>query len=607
MSIIQAMFAGSSALTNFGEAMTVIGNNLANANTTAFKASSASFEDVLIQTVGDSGAGAATQIGTGVGLADVQQDMSQGSFASTSNVTDLSIDGRGFFMVKDNTIGEDNLVDESGRPLDTFFTRAGGFKKNVDGDLVTSGGMVLQGWELDIDGEQEAGGLVDINLGNFVNTDPLPTSLVKVGANLDSTTEAKDLSIAYKADDPATYDFSTSVRTFDSRGQGHNVEIQFRKLPMAIPATVTGGNPKDEINFNLGVEGEEATDVPVTFTFTPIQGVTETTPIITATVTRALGSHHTVSLSELAGESMVKDVRYKIEYETTADTGTRGTTSYDSSLKNLVGSDSQPEILGVDNDNSWDWHAVVKTSELEQDHRGVDTLTAVDESSGMVTAVPGGATYKTGRLVFDNLGKLQSEGSTPLKFHFTGAEEQEILFDFGDAKGANADATNDFSKKTLDLVYEKGLLTADVGNTGGDGSLQVASGFATLQLEQNGFPSGFLDKLAVTSKGEVIGNYTNGQSKKLYQVAVVDFDDESALEQTGSNLFVETVSSGLPRVGAPLSGRLGSIVSFSLEQANVDMSAEFVRMITTQRGFQANSRIVTVTDGMLEELLALKR
>ncbi|NGZ05492.1 MAG: flagellar hook protein FlgE [Magnetococcales bacterium] len=495
MSIMQAMYSGSSALINFGEAMTVIGNNLANANTTAFKGSTSAFEDVLIQSVGTTNSGNQMQVGTGVGLASVQQNMSQGAFIATSNVTDLCIDGKGFFMVRDPELT--NQMDVSGRPMDIYFTRAGAFRKDVKGDLVNSSGLVLQGWELDVDGNQKAGGTTGINLSTANNADPRATSRALVGVNLDSNTVAN--TSTYNPNDPATFDFSTSVRVFDSRGRGHNVELQFRKL--ATP-----------------------------------------------------------------------------------------------------------------DDNTWEWHAVT-------DETGTGDLVAIDEVNNgeRVKAAPTGADYRAGILKFDSLGKLQNEGSTPLLFKFDGATEQEILFNFGDALGTpttttggaitrgNADSTNDFTKRTSELLFSAGNMEADEKNTGGEGSIQMSSGFATLRLSQDGFPSGFLDKLSINPDGIVSGSYSNGQTKQLFQIAMVDFNDELALEQVGSNLYKETVNSGLPRVGVAQSGRLGAIVSNSLEQSNVDMSAEFVRMITTQRGFQANSRIVSVSDGMLEELISLKR
>ena len=598
MSILQAMFSGSSALANFGEAMTVIGNNLANANTTSFKASATAFQDVLIQTVGRQGSGASTQVGTGVGLGAINQDMAQGSFNPSANVTDLSIDGKGFFMVKDISL-QSSGIDQTGKPEDIFYSRAGGFKKDVKGDLINSGGLVLQGWELDVDGNQVAGGQGNINFTKFNVADPTPTSLVQVSANLDAGATAKDVNVIYNPNDPTTYDFATSVRVFDTRGTGHNVELQFRKLPMAVAATAVGQNGKNTVSFDLSEPAD------VVLKFTPINGGAT----ITADSQTFVTGNNQVDLTALTSGTatqpiLAKDVRYKISYEVTP-TNTASTTPY--VLTNLVGDDQTKEIVGEASDNIWTWHAVVKSEELDLAQQGSGVLTALDLTAANVKSAPGNAGYTSGRLEFDRSGKLQKEGAPPIKFTFGGADTQEIKFDFGDAMGINGDATNDFTKATLDLTYGNGVLTTDVGNTGGLGSKAQSLDFSTNSLAQNGFPAGFLDQLAVRENGIISASYTNGQTKDLFQISLVDFKDETGLEQVGSNLFAETLESGTPLIGAPETGRLGRTIAFSLENSNVDMSTEFVRMITIQRGFQANSRIITVTDGMLEELISLKR
>lgn len=602
MSIIQAMFAGSSALTNFGEAMTVIGNNLANANTTAFKASSSSFEDVLIQTVGNRGNGASTQIGTGVGLASVRQSMAQGSFSSTSNVTDLSIDGRGFFQVRDQTIAAADPLDQTGRPKDLFYTRAGGFTKNDSHQLVSSGGMVLQGWKLDDTGKH-IGNPGDIDLKNYFvsGVDPTPTSLVNLGVNLDSTTKIKDQ--PYKPDDSATFDYETSVRVFDSNGVGHNVRIQFRKEPMQVPATYNPNGTSTSIKVDVGLTDALKAATPaedkVTITLTPVNGGTA----IKADPVTVTSGANSIDVSKLTsgGAPIVlpASTRYKIDYALEGK----------SKMLNVIGNDGVPEVQGEGNDGTWKWHLVVPNKELDLSQRSAtsDSFTALDLDPKNLTSGPTGADYTQGKLVFDNKGKLVNEGSVPITVKFLGADAQQILFDFGDAVSKYGDSTNDFSNKTtLSKKYEA-TLASDISNTGGAGCHQSTGPFSLLRLEQDGFTSGTLDKLAIGKDGIVSGNFTNGQTKDLYQVTLYDFDDEYSLEQVGSNLFNETNASGKARPNNPGSGRLGDIISFSLEQSNVDMSSEFVRMITTQRGFQANSRIVTVTDGMLEELLALKR
>ncbi|MBF0623808.1 MAG: flagellar hook protein FlgE [Magnetococcales bacterium] len=489
MSITQAMYSGSSALTNYGNAMTVIGNNLANANTTAFKGSRTTFEDVLIQTVGISGTRSATQIGTGVGLSAIGQDMNQGSLNGTTNVTDLSIDGRGFFQVRGNaSVGSTETAVTSS---DTYYTRAGDFKKNSAGQLVTNAGLVLQGWKLGEDGST-TGQTQDIDMDVFQTSSPQATTRVEVGMNLDADTPIN--TATYDPDNPSTYDHATTVRVYDSLGNGHNLEVHFKKTA----------------------------------------------------------------------------------------------------------------------DNTWAWHVAAPTEDLvEADQAADQSLTAVDQITTNVKAAAGTG-YTAGTLVFDNLGRLSQEGSTPITFNFSGndstAAAQEILFDFGGALGTNGDSTNDFTKASdAVLTYGIGTEVADEGNSGVNRTVQRADDFATLSLDKNGFPTGYLESLAISQDGKIYGNYSNGDNKALYQIALVDFDNQLALEQIGANLFAETHLSGEPRLGQAQSGSLGAIKSYSLEQSNVDMSAEFVTMITVQRAFQANSRIVTVTDGMLEELISLKR
>lgn len=125
--------------------------------------------------------------------------------------------------------------------------------------------------------------------------------------------------------------------------------------------------------------------------------------------------------------------------------------------------------------------------------------------------------------------------------------------------------------------------------------------------EQDGYPLGALDQQFFNEQGEIIGYYTNGQVRNIGQVALATFQNERGLLKVGNTMFQETSNSGTAAVGTPLSGFRGQIASNSLEQSNVDLSTEFVSMIVTQRGFQANSRVVTTSDEMIQELLNLKR
>jgi flagellar hook protein FlgE len=136
---------------------------------------------------------------------------------------------------------------------------------------------------------------------------------------------------------------------------------------------------------------------------------------------------------------------------------------------------------------------------------------------------------------------------------------------------------------------------------------QYATSNATLFYDQNGFGPGALENITVDNEGRITGVYSNGRVIPLWMVALANFNAPERLQKVGGNLFRETTHSGPPVTGKPGTNGLGTISPNSLEQSNVDLGEEFVKMIIFQRGFQADSRIITVSDTMLEELINLKR
>jgi flagellar hook protein FlgE len=137
--------------------------------------------------------------------------------------------------------------------------------------------------------------------------------------------------------------------------------------------------------------------------------------------------------------------------------------------------------------------------------------------------------------------------------------------------------------------------------------MQYASEFAVLSVNQDGFASGALKNLVIDDSGMMTGIFTNGQSRLIGQLALAKFISPTGLVKLGSNLYGESYSSGQPVVSAPGTSGLGDVSSNTLELSNVDLAVEFVRMINAQRGFQANSRIITTTDELLAEVVNLKR
>ncbi len=140
------------------------------------------------------------------------------------------------------------------------------------------------------------------------------------------------------------------------------------------------------------------------------------------------------------------------------------------------------------------------------------------------------------------------------------------------------------------------------------GLTQFATGANVTATNDNGYEAGSLKGFSIGGDGIITGNYTNGLSKTLGQIAIADFPNPSGLEKVGSNLYAATTNSGdFDGIGIEVGANGGSFIGGSLEMSNVDLSYEFTQMITTQRGFQANSRIITTSDEMLQELVNLKR
>ena len=212
--------------------------------------------------------------------------------------------------------------------------------------------------------------------------------------------------------------------------------------------------------------------------------------------------------------------------------------------------------------NQWDWYAVID---------------AADAASG--SAEVGGQ----GTLQFDTTGALVSQATTTSDFSFSGGAEpnQVIAFDFG----------SDISS----------------GGSGLDGVTQYAADSGVYSLNQDGYGPGSLQGITIDRAGTLTGSFDNGRTGTLGQIAVANFASPSGLQSVGKNLFAESPDSGPVIIGTAGDQGLGHIKSNTLELSNVDLATEFVNMITAQRGFQANSKIVTTSDEILAELVNLKR
>lgn len=235
MGIQSSLYSGVSGLAANGNAMSVIGNNIANSNTIGFKSSRTLFSDLLSSSI--SGSGGTSQIGRGVGLSVVDNLFSQGTFENTESNTDLAIEGPGFFMVRD----------PSGTSVN--YTRAGSFRFDQEGSLVNPEGFKVQGYLLDQDGNP-VGDLADIKVETRTFSAANPTSQITLATNLNANAPYLG---GFNINDPAnTSNYAASIRVFDSLGNTHLLTTYFSKLPQADPTT-------DPIvwEFNTTVDGGE--------------------------------------------------------------------------------------------------------------------------------------------------------------------------------------------------------------------------------------------------------------------------------------------------------------------------------------------------------------
>ena len=134
-----------------------------------------------------------------------------------------------------------------------------------------------------------------------------------------------------------------------------------------------------------------------------------------------------------------------------------------------------------------------------------------------------------------------------------------------------------------------------------------SSASSTIFQDQNGYEQGFLQSVNVETDGTIIGNFSNGQQQALYQIPLADFINPQGLFREGGNLFSATNEAGAASLGWASEGRLGDIVPNSLENSNVDLATEFVHMIITQRGFDANSKVITTSDQVVQTAIQMKR
>jgi len=259
---------------------------------------------------------------------------------------------------------------------------------------------------------------------------------------------------------------------------------------------------------------------------------------------------------------------------------------------------------------------------LSQNYSAPQASTSVDMVMNLDANAAVGDIYNSAITVYDNLGNVHT-----LDMNYTNAAANtwsvggsldgvDITANITDQGGGGPtnmlfDANGTMTvggMYTIDLsAYNIGSVDLSTRGTVGGSTTQYAASSVTNYASQDGYGPGFLQRISINNEGIITGHYSNGQITPQYQLTLARFNAPGKLYRDGGNLYTETQDSGVPLTGSPGTNGLGKINSNALEQSNVDLGNEFVHMILYQRAFQANSRIITTTDTMMEEVLALKR
>jgi len=590
MSLSSALFSGISGLSTLGNSMTVIGDNIANVNTVGFKASRVTFQDVLSQTVATT-AGSA-QVGRGTSLADICSSFSQGSFESTDSTTDLAIGGQGFFVVCDPN-NKDNQ----------YYTRAGEFRFDKDGYFTNPAGYIVRGWQLNPDTGEDEGSITEVVLQSFTSS-PKKTDKLTIITNLDADSNSKSTVLAESWDGVDSndnyigenaYEYQTTLKVYDSLGSTHDITIYYDKGDTASTYEyIVTCNPDEDKRVPAGLDTSQ-NGVGMLgkgeIVFSEDSGaITDINfwafdPANTATVI-----NDPVTTGTWTGEAPVKGGTYTSNTESHVYTFT-------ATADGTVGQAGSLLIDWEDEDGN------VGNIEVGLGYvpgTGLSVANGLEISFAAAGAINDTETftvicYGDNDVRNTNAWDVKDEGTS-------GDLSDGYFFVTADFLGSTITDTSMDVKLNFGSAYTSGSWTNDSLAT-----TQYSSASTTTFQSANGYGAGDLQSITVATDGAITGQYSNGQVIPLFRVALAKFQNNQALFKVGGNLFRETRLSGDPTTSKPGTNGLGSISPNSLEQSNVDIATEFVKMITTQRGFQANSKIITVTDQMLAELINLKR
>lgn len=526
---------GLSGLNASAKNLDVIGHNIANANTTGFKASRTEFAAMIASAIG---ASSGTNSGIGVEVSAIAQQFNQGNLTVTGNSLDVAINGNGFFTLQ--------MPDGS-----RAYTRAGNFKLDNVGNVVTNDGAQVMGYPIDpVTGLRTSSTAVPLT---FPTTAPIParqTTAIKTAFNLDARTPNA------KGDPGATppvaatprTTYGTSLNVYDSQGVATPLSFYFEK---------NGANTWDIYN-----QLDDLTTTPPTVPAITGRLIADKNGAVAATLEPVATSVANADPALTQKDDFPTSFTYR--FYGPDDQGVYA-------IRETTLSFTNPE-------DAWDFtYSDAPTNSLVASARLKDNL--VDYAGGMS---PAGGTF----------------GVADLTDAPAAAKQSFELALMVNPSPANPNSPTAPGSNPAPGSYP---VTLDLNNV-----TQFGTKFAVSELSQDGYTSGELTGINVENNGMIMTRYSNGVTRAEGQIALASFRNTQGLAAVGGNNWVETYESGQPVLGAPTDGNFGALRAGALEDSNVDLTAELVNMMTAQRAYQANAQTIKTQDQVMSTLVNLR-
>lgn len=586
MASTTALFTGLSGLSSNSRRLDVIGNNIANVNTTAYKSNRMAFAPTFSRNFSlgtapgnDRGGTNPGQVGLGATIAGTQRNFNNGAISSTGVASDIAIEGDGFFIVRNGA--------------ETMYTRAGSFQRNQNNDLVSIGGAKVRGFAVDEQFRVIEGNLVDLNI-------PIGTmTLAEASRN-----------VVFNGNLNASGTVATTGSTHETRAFYTDAGLTTLLPSAAFDLTVPG----NDLYIDDGAGGS----------FLAIEG--------------GAGTVITISGVEKGG----KDIGTRsFAFSATA---VPGVDDFGTTLQDYM--DFLDDALGLDNTSisgqslgggvSFAAGQILITgNEGTAQQLSIETADIVATNNGAAISQPfvmtqtgeaDGESVRTSFVVYDSLGTpltvdltfvLQSTtsgGGTTWEFIAESTDNDALNRVVGlgvvsfDANGAFLDASNSAFSLTRTNGAVSPLTVTMQFNDGPDAISALTSSQSDLAaVSQDGSPIGTLSNFSIGEDGVISGSFTNGLTRTIGQVAVAKFTNPEGLVDSGNNMFRVGPNSGTPLVTTALNFGTGRMVGGALELSNVDLSQEFINMILATTGYSASARVITTTDELMDQLLLLGR